>query len=73
MENAAIAAGLIVSVADRDSMEQELDAAVSTLQANAAHHGKRGILVTRHTSGSFTVAFSDDVPFGLTRELDLRI
>lgn len=32
------------------------------------HKGRQGILVTRHAYGSFTVALSDIVPFGLTRE-----
>ncbi|MEV7133227.1 hypothetical protein AB0N24_10120 [Arthrobacter sp. NPDC093128] len=29
---------------------------------------RRGILVTRHGAGEFTVALSDSVPFGLTQE-----
>lgn len=30
--------------------------------------GRHGILVTRHGPGSFTVAVSDEVPYGTTHE-----
>lgn len=53
---------------DRASMERQLDDAVAVARAQAAIEGRQGILVTRHDYSSFTVALSDAVPFGLTRE-----
>jgi hypothetical protein len=50
---------------DRD---ERLEAAMNKLQQAAVIHGRQGILVTRHEPGSYTVALSEDVPFGLTRE-----
>jgi hypothetical protein len=58
-----------VTVTDRASMQRQLDEAVSAAKAQAMGEGSKGILVTRHGYGSFTVALSDAVPFGLTREL----
>ena len=58
-----------VIVTDRASMEQQLDEVVTAARALAMSEGHKGILVTRHDYGSFTVALSDAVPFGLTREL----
>lgn len=57
-----------VIVTDRASMERQLDEAVTVARTRAMHKGRQGILVTRHAYGSFTVALSDIVPFGLTRE-----
>jgi len=31
--------------------------------------GTQGILLTRHKAGHYTAALSDQVPFGMTREL----
>lgn len=58
-----------IQVADRASIDRELDTAVAALREQALHERRRcGILVTRQGPDSFTVALSDAVPFGLTRE-----
>ncbi|WP_411375076.1 hypothetical protein ACLH0K_01300 [Arthrobacter sp. MPF02] len=59
---------LTLTVADRQSMDSELDAAVSAAKAHALADRRQGILVTRHAANTFTVALSETVPFGLTRE-----
>ena len=47
----------------------QLDDAVRTLQELAMESGTHGILITRHAPGRYTAALSDQVPFGMTREL----
>jgi hypothetical protein len=59
---------LTLTVSDRQSMDSELDAAVAAAKARALDGKSHGILVTRHGVDTFTVALSDTVPFGLTRE-----
>ncbi|MBD1593642.1 hypothetical protein HC744_16540 [Arthrobacter sp. S1_S22] len=59
---------LTLTVADRASMDSELDAAVTAAKAYALAEKRHGILVTRHGVDKFTVALSEAVPFGLTRE-----
>lgn len=59
---------IAVNVPDRASMESRLDEAVAIARTRAMHEGRQGILVTRNGFGSFTVALSDAVPFGLTLE-----
>jgi hypothetical protein len=51
-----------------EDRNERLEAAVKELQQAAMVHGRHGILVTRHEPGAYTVALSEDVPFGLTRE-----
>lgn len=65
---AAISPAIEVTVTDRANMELRLDEAVAHTVTRAAQEGRQGILVTRHEFGSFTVALSDAVPYGLTRE-----
>jgi hypothetical protein len=62
---------LTVKAMDGKSLDLELDAAVARLREQAVLDGTRGIVVTRYTPETFTVALSDDVPFGKTLELDL--
>lgn len=57
-----------ITATDRASMEQQLNEAVTVASSMAMHERRRGILITRHSYSSFTVALSDAVPFGLTRE-----
>jgi hypothetical protein len=57
-----------VRAATRKDRDERLEAAVKKLQEAAMTHGKHGILVTRHEPGVYTVALSEDVPFGITRE-----
>lgn len=59
---------MAIVATDRDSRDRQLDAAVAVARTRAMREGRRGILVTRHAYDSFTVALSDDVPFGLTLE-----
>ena len=59
---------IAVTVTDRASMDRRLDDAMAIARTWAMQEGRQGILVTRHDRGSFTVALSDAVPFGLTRE-----
>ncbi len=59
---------IVVTATDRASIEHLLDEAVDLVRTTAMHERRQGILVTRHDFDSFTVALSDAVPFGLTRE-----
>ncbi|WP_045732608.1 hypothetical protein [Pseudarthrobacter chlorophenolicus] len=59
---------LTFTVSDRQSMDNQLDAAVSVARKHAMD-SRHGILVTRHGVNKFTVALSDAVPFGITQEL----
>ncbi|QCP00731.1 hypothetical protein FCN77_15505 [Arthrobacter sp. 24S4-2] len=59
---------ITVIVTDRDSLENQLNAAVSAVRERAIGEWRRGIVVTRHGASEFTVALSDSVPFGLTQE-----
>lgn len=59
---------IAVIAADRADMERRLDEAVTVARKRAMHDRSQGILVTRHSYDSFTVALTDAVPFGLTRE-----
>lgn len=59
---------LTLTIDDRQSMDSELDAAVSAAKAHALADRRHGILVTRHAANMFTVALSETVPFGITRE-----
>lgn len=56
---------LTLTVADRESMDSQLDAAA---KAHALAEKRHGILVTRHGVEKFSVVLSETVPFGLTRE-----
>jgi len=58
-----------IEVASRYLLDEELDAAVQRLQEVALLTGTHGILVTRIGPGRYTAALSDQVPFGMTREL----
>jgi hypothetical protein len=57
-----------ITATDRASMELQLDEAVAAARSMATHDKRRGILVTRHDYHSFTIALSEAVPFGVTRE-----
>ena len=57
-----------VEVEDRASRDRQLERMCALLRSEAADCG---ILVTRINHTTFEIALSPDVPFGLTRELDL--
>ncbi|KRE48519.1 hypothetical protein ASG92_26820 [Arthrobacter sp. Soil736] len=59
---------LAVTASDPAGMERQLDEAVKVLRARASTEDRKGILVTRHGYGSFTVSLSEAVPYGQTRE-----
>ncbi|MBT2532266.1 hypothetical protein J7E83_09030 [Arthrobacter sp. ISL-48] len=58
-----------IQVTSRHLLDEEIDAAVRRLQEVALLTGTHGILVTRTGPGRYTAALSDQVPFGMTREL----
>lgn len=59
-----------IQVTSRHLLDEELDAAVRRLQEVALLTGTHGILVTRIGPGHYTAALSDQVPFGMTHELE---
>ncbi|KQN84555.1 MULTISPECIES: hypothetical protein [unclassified Arthrobacter] len=58
-----------IQVDSRQVLDERLDDAVRGLQQIAMATGTHGILITRHKPGHYTAALSDQVPFGMTREL----
>lgn len=71
MASAANGLVLEVTASDGKAMDLALDSAVAKIREQAMVGGQRGILVTRYTPGFFTVALSDEVPYGSTFEQDL--
>lgn len=59
---------IAVKVEDPESRDQQLEQTCALLRKEATDCG---IVVTRFDPTTFEVALSPDVPFGLTRELDL--
>jgi hypothetical protein len=49
-------------------IEEDLSEAVELAQRRAMKEGRHGILVTRYAPGSFSVAMSAGVPYGVTHE-----
>ena len=60
-----------IQVDDRQILDERLDAAVKDLQEAAMLTGTHGIIVTRNRPGSYTATLSEQVPFGMTREIIL--
>ncbi|WP_395400642.1 hypothetical protein ACHMXB_18130 [Arthrobacter sp. UC242_113] len=60
-----------IHVEDRRILDERLDAAVKDLQEAAMLTGTHGIIVTRNKPGSYTATLSEQVPFGMTREIIL--
>jgi hypothetical protein len=58
-----------IQVDSRRVLDERLEEAVRGLQEVAMVSGTHGILLTRHKPGHYTAALSDQVPFGMTREL----
>lgn len=58
-----------IQVDSRRHLDERLNDAVLGLQELAMLTGTHGILLTRHKPGHYTAALSDQVPFGMTREL----
>lgn len=59
---------ITVKVGDPASRDRQLERAISQLRQQATGCG---ILVTRVNFTTFAVTLSPDIPFGLTREIDL--
>ncbi|MCG2624119.1 hypothetical protein LVY72_19715 [Arthrobacter sp. I2-34] len=57
-----------IKVDDRASMDHRLNEAHERMMEHALKHRFRGIVVTRHTHGHFTMRLSESVPFGQTEE-----
>jgi hypothetical protein len=55
----------------RRDLDDHLEAALRDLQEAALHTRKRGILITRLLPGHYIAELSDQVPFGITREVSL--
>ncbi|MCI0143773.1 hypothetical protein KNN17_19590 [Arthrobacter bambusae] len=58
-----------IQVKSRNTLDDQLAAAVQDLQETALRERTRGILITRHQPGRYTAELSDQVPYGMTREL----
>ncbi|MBE4718015.1 hypothetical protein [Pseudarthrobacter sp. AB1] len=58
-----------IHVTSRRLLDERLEAAVRHLQEIAVLAGTHGILITRNGPGHFTAELSEQVPFGMTREL----
>jgi hypothetical protein len=57
-----------VEVNDASVLDEDLNSAVDLARQHAMLAGENGVLVTRHGPTTFTVAVSEAVPFGETRE-----
>jgi hypothetical protein len=64
-----LAEAIDIQVTSRQLLDERLDAVVRNLQEVAMPAGTHGILITRNGPGHYTAALSDQVPFGMTREL----
>ncbi|MCO4251255.1 hypothetical protein [Pseudarthrobacter raffinosi] len=58
-----------IHVMSRRGLDEQIEAAVQQLQDVAALTRTHGILITRHQPGRYTAMLSDEVPYGVTREL----
>lgn len=59
---------LSVLATTRSEADEKLDASIQQLRAVAQENPVRGILVTKHGPGRFTVELNDGVPYGETWE-----
>ncbi len=61
-----------VAVREKHQDDAELNAAIGLAQQGAQIEGWMGVLVTRHSPGIYTVALSEDVPYGVTAEREAQ-
>lgn len=61
---------IVVRAYTPDGIEQQLNAAVASVQIAAMVEGRWGIRVTRHEPTTFTVAVCPEVVYGQTVEYD---
>ena len=55
-----------------ETVQRQLESAVEEARLVAMACKRYGILVTRHSQNTFTVAISPEVPYGMTYERDNR-
>lgn len=67
----AVGLPVVVTASDGRCIQDDLTQAVEYLRSHAEGIPPHGILVTRHSTTTFSVSFSSGVPKGTTRELDL--
>jgi hypothetical protein len=60
-----------VSGETRGEIQKDLNKAVDRAEKHAKLEGWQGVLVSRHGPTLYTVAISDEVPHGITRERDI--
>ena len=65
----ALLGSIDIYVTSRRALDERIDEAVKNLQELAIRTGRQGILVSRNEPGHYTAALSDQVPFGVTREV----
>lgn len=68
-DNAMTPKNIEIYVDSREVLDTRLNDAVQGLQQLAMETGTHGILLTRLKAGHYTAALSDQVPFGMTREI----
>lgn len=66
---APLLSSIDIHVTSQRALDEHLEAAVKKLQDLAILTGRHGILVARNQPGYYTAELSDQVPFGLTREV----
>ena len=52
------------------ALQKQLDAAHKEVRSLAISGQRHGLLVTRHSHNSYTIAVSPEVPYGMTYERD---
>lgn len=60
---------VVVRASSAAQLQEDLCAAVALVRLKAVRGGQHGILVTQHSYTDFTVAISEDVPYGVTMEV----
>src|SRR3712207_3917237 len=53
-----------------NTIQEQLDSAHEAVQSLAIAEGQNGVLIIRHRPGTYTLAVSPEVPYGMTYERD---
>lgn len=59
-----------VTIENGKDRDKEINEAVSRARQSSETLGWMGVMVTRHSPNVFTVALSENVPYGVTAERD---
>lgn len=51
-----------------NALQEQLDIVHEAVRSLAISGGRNGVLITRHSHDTYTVAISPDVPYGMTHE-----